>query len=87
MRSGIAIFGNLPLGSYTVLARHASLNPTEVRQDVVLQNNVMLGYSSTPSLSDSCSRLSYRRNVWMPETKRYAIDPDSLVVFQLLDEG
>lgn len=43
MRSGIAIFGNLPSGSYTVLARHASLDPTESRQDVVLQNNVMLG--------------------------------------------
>ncbi|PSB29441.1 hypothetical protein [Stenomitos frigidus] len=43
MRSGIAIFGNLPLGSYTVLARHASLSPTESRQDLVLQNNVMLG--------------------------------------------
>ena len=43
LRSGIAIFGDLPLGTYTILARHASLNPTESRQDVVLQNNVMLG--------------------------------------------
>jgi len=43
MRSGIAIFGDLPLGLYTILARHASLDPTEARQDVVLQNNVMLG--------------------------------------------
>lgn len=43
MRSGIAIFGDLPSGSYTVLARHASLDPTEARQDIVLQTNVMLG--------------------------------------------
>lgn len=43
MRSGIAIFGNLPSGSYTVLARHAAFEPTESRQDVVLQSDVMLG--------------------------------------------
>ncbi len=43
MRSGIAIFGNLPFGSYTVLARHSSLDPTEARQDVALQDNVMVG--------------------------------------------
>ncbi len=43
MRSGVAIFGNLPAGSYAVLARHTSLKPTEARQDVVLQSNVMLG--------------------------------------------
>ena len=43
LRSEVAIFGNLPSGSYTFLARHTSLNPTEARQDVVLQSSVMLG--------------------------------------------
>jgi hypothetical protein len=43
LRSGIAIFTNLPSGSYTVLARHASLTPTEARQDVVLQRQEMIG--------------------------------------------
>ncbi|MGA7934153.1 MAG: hypothetical protein WCA35_11445 [Kovacikia sp.] len=43
LRSAIAIFANLPPGKYTVLARHPSLSPTEARQDVLLQNNVMLG--------------------------------------------
>jgi hypothetical protein len=38
-----AIFSNLPAGRYTVIARHASLNPTEAREDVVLSDNVMLG--------------------------------------------
>lgn len=38
-----AIFANLPLGRYTVIARHPSLNPTEARQEIGLSDNVMLG--------------------------------------------
>jgi hypothetical protein len=43
LRSAVAIFANLPPGSYTVLARHPSLTPTEARQDVILQNQQMVG--------------------------------------------
>lgn len=43
LRSAIAIFDNLPSGNYTVLARHASLTPTESRQDIRLRDNVMMG--------------------------------------------
>jgi hypothetical protein len=38
-----AIFLDLPAGSYTVIARHPSLRPTEARQDVTLPDKVMLG--------------------------------------------
>ncbi len=38
-----AIFLDLPPGSYTVIARHPSLNPVEVRQNVLLPDKVMLG--------------------------------------------
>lgn len=43
LRSAVAIFANLEPGQYTVLARHTSLSPTEARQDVVLQSNIMMG--------------------------------------------
>lgn len=43
MTAADAIFANLPAGRYTVIARHPSLTPTEARQDLVLQENVMLG--------------------------------------------
>ncbi len=38
-----AIFLDLPPGSYTVIARHPSLNPTEARQEVTLPDSIMLG--------------------------------------------
>jgi hypothetical protein len=38
-----AIFTNLPAGRYTVIARHPSLDPTEVRQDIMLADNRMFG--------------------------------------------
>ncbi|MGV0028364.1 hypothetical protein [Phormidesmis priestleyi] len=43
LRSAIAIFADLPFGEYTVLVRHRSLAPTEARQDIEIQSNVMVG--------------------------------------------
>lgn len=51
LRSAIAIFANLPLGRYAVIARHPSLSPTESVQDILLESNLMIGvkfvYSET----------------------------------------
>jgi hypothetical protein len=33
LRSGTAIFQDLPAGAYTVIARHPDLNPTEARSE------------------------------------------------------
>lgn len=43
LRSAIAIFAELSPGSYTVIARHPSLSPTEAVQNVQLQPNRMIG--------------------------------------------
>jgi hypothetical protein len=43
LRSAVAIFADLPAGFYTVLARHASLKPTEARQDIALRSQQMIG--------------------------------------------
>jgi hypothetical protein len=43
LRSAIAIFANVLSGQYTILVRHRSLTPTEARQDIEIQGNVMAG--------------------------------------------
>lgn len=43
LQNAMALFLNLPAGSYTVIARHPDLNPTEARQDVELGDREVFG--------------------------------------------
>jgi hypothetical protein len=43
LRVADAIFAGLSPGNYTVVVRHPFLQPTEVRQDVVLEDQQMIG--------------------------------------------
>ena len=43
LRAGMAQFSSLPGGTYTVIARHPDLTPTEARYDHVLIDKTILG--------------------------------------------
>ncbi|GAB4325499.1 MAG: hypothetical protein OHK0047_10410 [Leptolyngbyaceae cyanobacterium] len=47
LRSGTAIFQNLPAGLYTIIARHPDLTPTEARCDVNLSEGAIFGIRFT----------------------------------------
>lgn len=47
LRTGVAVFRDIPEGSYTIIARHPDLTPTEARHDAVLTEKTILGIRFT----------------------------------------